>query len=54
VVAGALATTVGLLLPWALARTGRDPAFGSGPLATIIQDTVSLLIYFAIASLLLF
>lgn len=54
VVAGAVATTVGLLLPWALARSGRDPAFGSGPLATIIQDTLSLLIYFAIASLLLF
>lgn len=54
VVAGAVATTVGLVLPWALSRTGRDPAFGSGPLATIIQDTLSLLIYFAIASLLLF
>ncbi|HEY7758671.1 MAG TPA: magnesium transporter [Burkholderiales bacterium] len=51
--AGAVATTVGLLLPWLLAHTGRDPAFGSGPIATIIQDVLSLLIYFAIASLLL-
>jgi magnesium transporter len=51
--AGAVATTVGLLLPWVLAHTGRDPAFGSGPIATIIQDVLSLLIYFAIASLLL-
>ena len=51
--AGAVATTVGLLLPWLLARTGRDPAFGSGPIATIIQDVLSLLIYFGIASLLL-
>jgi magnesium transporter len=48
-----VATTVGLLLPWLLAHTGRDPAFGSGPIATIIQDVLSLLIYFAIASLLL-
>jgi magnesium transporter len=53
VAAGAVATTVGLVFPWLLARTGRDPAFGSGPIATIIQDVLSLLIYFAIASLLL-
>jgi magnesium transporter len=27
-----------------------DPAFGSGPLATVIQDLLSILIYFAIAT----
>lgn len=54
VVAGAVATTMGLVLPGVLARSGRDPAFGSGPLATIIQDTLSLLIYFAVATLLPF
>jgi magnesium transporter len=54
VTAGAVATTIGLLFPWLLARAGRDPAYGSGPLATIIQDTLSLIIYFAMASLLLF
>lgn len=48
-VAGAVATSVGMLLPWALARLGRDPAFGSGPLATIVQDVLSLLIYFVVA-----
>jgi magnesium transporter len=53
VAAGTLATTVGLLLPWLLERLGRDPAFGSGPIATIIQDVLSLLIYFGIATLLL-
>ncbi|MDZ7651904.1 MAG: magnesium transporter [Burkholderiaceae bacterium] len=53
VVAGTVATTIGLLLPWAFARLGRDPAFGSGPIATIVQDVLSLAIYFAIASLLL-
>lgn len=52
--AGAVATTIGLLLPWALARRGHDPAFGSGPIATIVQDVLSLLIYFTVASLLLF
>jgi magnesium transporter len=53
VVAGTVATTIGLLLPWAFARLGRDPAFGSGPIATIVQDVLSLAIYFAIASALL-
>jgi magnesium transporter len=47
--AGSFATTIGLLLPWVLHRSGIDPAFGSGPLATIIQDVASLVIYFAIA-----
>jgi magnesium transporter len=42
-----------LLLPWSLQRVGVDPAFGSGPLATIIQDVLSLLIYFAIATTLI-
>jgi magnesium transporter len=51
--AGTLATTIGLLLPWWLSRTGRDPALGSGPLATIVQDVLSLLVYFAVVSLLL-
>jgi len=44
--ASACATTIGFALPWLLARSGRDPAFGSGPIATIVQDLLSLLIYF--------
>lgn len=43
------ATGVALVLPWLLNRLGRDPAFGSGPLATVIQDLVSIVLYFAIA-----
>jgi magnesium transporter len=46
VAAGAVATSIGLLLPWMLSRHDRDPAFASGPLATILQDLLSLLIYF--------
>ena len=42
-----VASVLGLLLPWLLARLGTDPAYGSGPLATIVQDVLSLLIYFA-------
>jgi magnesium transporter len=53
-VAGGAATSIGLLLPWLLSRLGRDPAFGSGPVATILQDVLSLLIYFLIVTLLLF
>lgn len=49
VAAGTVATTVGLLFPWLLAHLGRDPAYGSGPIATIVQDVLSLVIYFAIA-----
>lgn len=51
--AGTAATTIGVLFPWAIARAGRDPAFGSGPMATIVQDVLSLLIYFATVSWLL-
>ena len=48
IAAGTIAAGLGLLLPWWIARTGRDPAFGSGPAATVIQDVVSLLVYFAV------
>lgn len=51
--AGAIATSVGLLLPWLLGRIGSDPAYGSGPLSTIIQDLLTLLTYFAAVSVLL-
>jgi magnesium transporter len=44
--AGMTATSIGLLFPWVFAYTGKDPALGSGPVATIIQDVLSLLMYF--------
>lgn len=44
--ASVTASTIGLLLPWLLSRVGTDPAYGSGPLATIVQEVLSLLIYF--------
>jgi magnesium transporter len=46
--AGGVATTVGIVFPWILDQLGKDPAFGSGPVATIIQDVLSLTIYFVI------
>jgi magnesium transporter len=39
------ATAVALTLPYLFARSGKDPAFGSGPLATVVQDLLSIVIY---------
>jgi len=44
-----IATVVAMALPYLLHRLGRDPAFGSGPLATVIQDLLSIAIYFGTA-----
>jgi magnesium transporter len=44
-----VATIVAMTLPAIFQRLGRDPAFGSGPLATVLQDLASIAIYFAIA-----
>lgn len=48
----AVATTVGMGLPRLLGFLDQDPAFGSGPLATVVQDLLSILIYFGFAVLL--
>lgn len=45
----AVATLVAMTLPWLMGVAGKDPAFGSGPLATVIQDLLSLVIYFVVA-----
>jgi magnesium transporter len=39
-----------MVLPWAFQRAGIDPAFGSGPLATVVQDLLSIAIFLAVAS----
>lgn len=49
--ASVVASMLGLTLPWLLGRLGSDPAYGSGPVATIVQDVLSLLIYFSCVSL---
>lgn len=45
-----VAATIAFLLPWTRSRLHADPAYGSGPLASIIQDVLTLLIYFALVS----
>jgi magnesium transporter len=44
------ATIAAMTLPWLLDRFGLDPAFGSGPLATVVQDLLSIVLYFVIAA----
>jgi magnesium transporter len=50
---GVVAAVVGFGLPWAFMRMGSDPALGSGPVCTIIQDASSLLIYFLLVGALI-
>lgn len=42
-----------LVIPYGLIKLGSDPAIGSGPFATIVQDILSIVIYFAVASVML-
>lgn len=44
---------VAVVIPWLLIRFKRDPAIGSGPFGTVIQDILSLVVYFLVASVLL-
>jgi magnesium transporter len=60
VVAGSLVgvvvwgTLIGSMLPFLLRRAGLDPASASAPLVATISDVTGLLIYFSIATLLIF
>ena len=51
VTAGSVATSIGFLFPWTFFRLGKDPAFGSGPLATIFQNVLTLIVYYFTVSL---
>lgn len=51
---GTMSAVVGFGLPWVFHKLGSDPAMGSGPICTIIQDVASLFIYFGLVSLLVF
>lgn len=49
-----LAPIVALIVPEILFKEHKDPALGAGPFTTIIQNIISVAIYFAIASFILF
>lgn len=46
-------TIIAILIPYLFSLFKQDPASGSGPFATILQDLLSILVYFSIASILL-
>lgn len=48
-----MATLVASLLPLGLARLGADPALASGPVATVLQDILSVTVYLGIATMIL-
>ena len=49
--ASSTATGAAMALPWILSSLRLDPAFGSGPLATVIQDLSSIWIYLSVTAL---
>jgi magnesium transporter len=53
VAACSIATVIAMMLPGLLHRFGADPAFGSGPLATVAQDLLTIVIYLGLAQLIL-
>lgn len=52
-VTAVVATLVASLLPLSLARFGADPALAGGPVATVVQDILSVSIYLMIATAIL-
>jgi len=45
VVTSMMSTVIGLLLPWMFETLDMDPALGSGPIATILQDIATIVVY---------
>jgi len=52
--ASSFATVIATALPALIHRFGKDPAYGAGPISTVIQDLLSLVVYFVAASLIVF
>lgn len=51
VVSGLASTIIAMALPSFFRGLGLDPAFGSGPLATLLQDLLSILVYFGVVGI---
>jgi len=49
-----VATVMALIIANFLYREHTDPALGAGPFTTVVQDAISLIIYFVIASAIIF
>lgn len=48
------APILAISIPHLIKQRHTDPALGSGPIATVIQDLISLIVYFLIAGLIIF
>jgi magnesium transporter len=48
-----VAPVLALVIPEALFKEHKDPALGAGPFTTVVQDFISLFIYFVVATLIL-
>jgi len=48
------APILAVFIPSILYKRGADPALGSGPVATIVQDLISLFVYFIVAGVIIF
>lgn len=49
-----IAPILAIVIPSLINKENMDPALGAGPISTIIQDMISILVYFLIASLIIF
>ncbi len=49
----ATAPVLALIIPELIRKEHKDPAVGSGPFTTVLQDLLSLLIYFSIATVII-
>jgi len=54
VASGLTSTFIAMGLPSLFRGLGLDPAFGSGPLATLLQDLFSILVYFGVVGVVVF
>ncbi len=48
------APVISLIVPTIIKKEHKDPAVGAGPFTTVIQDLISLLVYFFIATVIIF
>ena len=49
-----IAPMLAIAIPSLIYKEHMDPALGAGPIVTIIQDMISILVYFLVASLIIF
>lgn len=54
IVNGVIAVLVGMLIPIAFHKLGRDPAVGTDEITTAVSDNLSMLVYLIVATMILF